>query len=153
MLTQVGSFIGYSAVAIASTLPPGGRMVCVDACPDCVETAQAVLKLAGLSDKVTAGDVGCTGWWGVMHAVLVLKWDDSGPIAAFGWIPALEVGSPPLRGFLADQSSQCHGNGSQALQQSENYDIKPLESTPLIANPHVRVQSPSSCPSWCSGLV
>ncbi|MEW5317187.1 MAG: hypothetical protein WDW38_008512 [Sanguina aurantia] len=53
LVVEVGSFIGYSAVAIASTLPPGGRMVCVDACPDCVETAQAVLKLAGLSDKVS----------------------------------------------------------------------------------------------------
>lgn len=46
-------------------------MVCVDACPDCVETAQAVLKLAGLSDKVSVqgmlkssegGGMICTMW-------------------------------------------------------------------------------------------
>jgi catechol O-methyltransferase len=52
LVVELGSFVGYSAVRIARLLPPKARLVCIEANPDCCETIDAVLKHAGLRDRV-----------------------------------------------------------------------------------------------------
>ena len=52
LVIEVGSFVGYSAVRVARLLPSGARLVCIEANPDCCETIDAVLKYAGLRDRV-----------------------------------------------------------------------------------------------------
>ena len=49
---EVGSFLGYSAVRIASQLAPGARMVCVEASDEFAATAQSIVARAGLSGVV-----------------------------------------------------------------------------------------------------
>lgn len=43
---EVGTFFGYSALWTAQSLPPGGRLVCVEASLQNAEVARQVLKLA-----------------------------------------------------------------------------------------------------------
>ncbi|KAJ9510507.1 hypothetical protein QJQ45_015982 [Haematococcus lacustris] len=49
---QMASAGGYSATRIARALPPGGRLVCVEANPKCVAALEAVLQHAGLRESV-----------------------------------------------------------------------------------------------------
>ncbi len=49
---ELGSFIGYSALLTAMNLPPGGKLVCVEANPECVAAIDGVLRHAGLRDRV-----------------------------------------------------------------------------------------------------
>lgn len=50
---EVGTFLGYSAIRIARSMPPDGRLLCVEADPRCVRVATDVIRLAGVNDKVT----------------------------------------------------------------------------------------------------
>ncbi|KAJ9508726.1 hypothetical protein QJQ45_028020, partial [Haematococcus lacustris] len=52
LVVELGSFVGYSATRIARALPPGGRLVCVEANPNCVAALDAVLQHAGLRERV-----------------------------------------------------------------------------------------------------
>lgn len=53
LVVELGSFVGYSAVRTARLLQPGqGKVVCVEANPDCVEAIKGVVAHAGLSDRV-----------------------------------------------------------------------------------------------------
>mmetsp|Transcript_2322 Transcript_2322/g.3844 ORF Transcript_2322/g.3844 Transcript_2322/m.3844 type:complete len:325 (+) Transcript_2322:24-998(+) len=52
LVVELGSFIGYSAVRIARNLPPGARLVCVEANAECVEAMEGVLRHAGLRERV-----------------------------------------------------------------------------------------------------
>ena len=50
---EVGTFFGYSAVRTARSLPPGGRLLCVEASAANADVARAVLALAGLDSVAT----------------------------------------------------------------------------------------------------
>jgi len=50
---EVGTFFGYSAVRTARALPPGSRLLCVEASPANADVARAVLALAGVADVAT----------------------------------------------------------------------------------------------------
>lgn len=45
-------FILSAMLLAARQLPPGGRLVCVEANPDCVAAMEGVLSHAGLRDKI-----------------------------------------------------------------------------------------------------
>ena len=49
---ELGGYIGYSAVRIASQLPPGGKLYSIDPNESHVCIARALIQHAGLSDKV-----------------------------------------------------------------------------------------------------
>ncbi len=49
---EIGSFLGYSATRTARNLPPGGRLVCVEASGANAAVARAVLQHAGLAERV-----------------------------------------------------------------------------------------------------
>jgi caffeoyl-CoA O-methyltransferase len=49
---EVGTFLGYGAVAIARGLPPDGRLVCCELDEDYAERAREHLAKAGLEDRV-----------------------------------------------------------------------------------------------------
>jgi len=49
---EIGSLLGYSAILIASTMPPRGRLVCVEANPFLAWMTQANVTEAGLKAKV-----------------------------------------------------------------------------------------------------
>jgi len=49
---EVGTFLGYGAIAIARGLPAGGALVCCELNPDYAERAREHLVAAGLSDQV-----------------------------------------------------------------------------------------------------
>ena len=49
---ELGGYIGYSAVRIASQLPPGGKLYSIDPNESHVRIARALIQHAGLSDKV-----------------------------------------------------------------------------------------------------
>lgn len=55
---EVGSLLGYSAILIAGSLPPRGRLVCVEANPLLAELVRSNVEIAGLGRrvKVVAGD-------------------------------------------------------------------------------------------------
>lgn len=49
---EIGSYVGYSAVRIASQLPPGGKLYSVDFSTENVKIAREVVEYAGLSERV-----------------------------------------------------------------------------------------------------
>lgn len=49
---QVGVFTGYSSIAMALALPPGGRLVACDRDPRALALAQEYWGRAGVADKV-----------------------------------------------------------------------------------------------------
>ena len=49
---EVGSFTGYSALAMALALPPDGRVVALDVSKDFTDIAQGYWKRAGVSGKI-----------------------------------------------------------------------------------------------------
>ena len=49
---EVGTFLGYGAIAIARGLPADGRLLCCELDEDYAERARAHLKAAGLEDRV-----------------------------------------------------------------------------------------------------
>ncbi len=49
---ELGGYIGYSAVRIASQLPSGGKLYSIDPNESHVRIARALIQHAGLSDKV-----------------------------------------------------------------------------------------------------
>ena len=50
---EVGSLFGYSAILIASSLPRGGRLTCVEQNPFLAWMVEANVGQAGLGDRVT----------------------------------------------------------------------------------------------------
>lgn len=55
---EIGSFLGYSAILIAGSLPPGGRLTCVEAHPFLARLVRSNVEAAGLARrvKVVEGD-------------------------------------------------------------------------------------------------
>src|SRR2546425_12852567 len=55
---EIGSLLGYSAILIAGSLPPGGRLVCIEMNPFLASLVTANVAVAGLGKrvKVVAGD-------------------------------------------------------------------------------------------------
>jgi predicted O-methyltransferase YrrM len=49
---EIGSLLGYSAIVIAGSLPPGGRLVCVEANPLLAQLVEANVAEAGLGRRV-----------------------------------------------------------------------------------------------------
>jgi caffeoyl-CoA O-methyltransferase len=49
---EVGTFTGYSALAVALALPPGGRIVCCDVSEEWTSIARKYWALAGVSKKI-----------------------------------------------------------------------------------------------------
>ncbi len=49
---EVGSLLGYSAILIASRLPPGGRLTCVEASEFLASLVEANARAAGLARRV-----------------------------------------------------------------------------------------------------
>jgi predicted O-methyltransferase YrrM len=55
---EIGSLLGYSAIVIGGALPPGGRLVCVEANPFLAALVEANVEEAGVARRVrvVAGD-------------------------------------------------------------------------------------------------
>jgi caffeoyl-CoA O-methyltransferase len=51
-IVEVGTFTGYSTLAFALGLPPGGMVITCDICPEWTDIAQEAWQLAGLRDRV-----------------------------------------------------------------------------------------------------
>ena len=49
---EVGTFTGYSALAVASALPPGGRLVCCDVSEEWTSIARRYWAEAGVADRI-----------------------------------------------------------------------------------------------------
>ena len=49
---EVGTFTGYSALAIAAALPPGGRLVCCDVSREWTDVGRPFWREAGLDDRI-----------------------------------------------------------------------------------------------------
>ena len=49
---EVGTFTGYSSLAIARALPPGGRLLCCDVSEDWTAMARAAWAEAGVDDRI-----------------------------------------------------------------------------------------------------
>ena len=49
---EIGTFLGYGAIAIARGLPDDGELVCCELDPDYAATAREHLEAAGLADRV-----------------------------------------------------------------------------------------------------
>ncbi|HEX5478014.1 MAG TPA: class I SAM-dependent methyltransferase [Burkholderiales bacterium] len=49
---EIGTFTGYSALAVALALPPGGRIVCCDVSEEWTAIARRYWKLAGVEKKI-----------------------------------------------------------------------------------------------------
>jgi len=50
---EIGTFTGYSALAVALALPPGGRIVCCDVSEEWSAMARRHWKLAGVERKIS----------------------------------------------------------------------------------------------------
>jgi len=53
LVLELGAYCGYSALRMAHVLPPGGRVVSVEASPDNAAVARRVLEHAGVTDRVS----------------------------------------------------------------------------------------------------
>lgn len=51
---EIGTFTGYSSTSMASSLPPGGKLVCLEVDEGYAETAGEAWARAGVSDKVVS---------------------------------------------------------------------------------------------------
>jgi caffeoyl-CoA O-methyltransferase len=49
---EVGTFTGYSALAVALAMPPGGTMVCCDISREWTDVARRYWKRAGVADRI-----------------------------------------------------------------------------------------------------
>ena len=49
---EVGTFTGYSALAVAKALPPGGRLLCCDISEEWTAVAREHWERAGVSDRI-----------------------------------------------------------------------------------------------------
>jgi caffeoyl-CoA O-methyltransferase len=49
---EIGTFTGYSALAVALALPPGGRIVCCDMSEEWTSIARKYWKMAGVHKKI-----------------------------------------------------------------------------------------------------
>jgi caffeoyl-CoA O-methyltransferase len=49
---EVGTFTGYSALAIAGALPPDGKLICCDVSAEWTKVARRAWKDAGLDDRI-----------------------------------------------------------------------------------------------------
>ena len=49
---EIGSFTGYSALAVALALPPGGRVICCDVSEEWTAIARRYWKKAGVARKI-----------------------------------------------------------------------------------------------------
>jgi caffeoyl-CoA O-methyltransferase len=50
---EIGTFTGYSALAVALALPPGGRIVCCDVSEEWTAIARRHWKMAGVAGKIS----------------------------------------------------------------------------------------------------
>ena len=50
---EIGTFTGYSALAVALALPPGGRIVCCDLSEEWTAVARRYWKMAGVRRKIS----------------------------------------------------------------------------------------------------
>jgi predicted O-methyltransferase YrrM len=51
-VVEVGTFTGYSALAMAQALPPGGRVLCCDVSEEWTAIARRYWKEAGVEDRI-----------------------------------------------------------------------------------------------------
>lgn len=51
-VVEVGVFTGYSSIAMALALPPGGTLVACDRDPKAMQLAREYWRRAGVADKV-----------------------------------------------------------------------------------------------------
>jgi predicted O-methyltransferase YrrM len=51
---EIGTFTGYSALAVALALPPAGKVVCLDVSEEYVSIARKYWKAAGVAAKIEA---------------------------------------------------------------------------------------------------
>ena len=49
---EVGTFTGYSALAVAKALPPGGQLVCCDVSEEWTTIARSYWERAGVADRI-----------------------------------------------------------------------------------------------------
>lgn len=49
---EIGTFTGYSALAVAQHLPPGGRLLCCDVSSEWTSIAQRYWRRAGVDDRI-----------------------------------------------------------------------------------------------------
>jgi O-methyltransferase len=61
-ILEIGTFTGYSALAMALALPESGRLVTCDVDPDIVEVARAFWRRGGVNDRIATrtGDAATT---------------------------------------------------------------------------------------------
>ena len=52
LAVEVGTFTGYSALAVARALPPGGRLLCCDISEEWTAIAQSHWERAGVADRI-----------------------------------------------------------------------------------------------------
>lgn len=52
MAVEIGTFTGYSALAVASALPAGGRLVCCDISEEWTAIARRYWKEAGVAERI-----------------------------------------------------------------------------------------------------
>ena len=52
LAVEFGTFLGYGSVRLARHLPPGGKLITVDPCTVSYAVSSAMIKFAGLEDKV-----------------------------------------------------------------------------------------------------
>jgi caffeoyl-CoA O-methyltransferase len=51
-VVEIGTFTGYSSLAIARALPPGGRLLCCDVSEEFTSIARRYWERAGVSDRI-----------------------------------------------------------------------------------------------------
>jgi predicted O-methyltransferase YrrM len=49
---EIGTFTGYSALAVASALPPGGKLICCDVSEEWTSVARRYWQEAGVADRI-----------------------------------------------------------------------------------------------------
>lgn len=79
LAVEVGTFTGYSALAVARGLPPGGRLLCCDVSAEWTAIARSYWERAGVADRIDLR---------IAPALETLRSLPAGPTVGFAFIDA-----------------------------------------------------------------
>lgn len=96
-ILEFGTLGGYSAILMARALPPGGRLITLEAKPDYAEVARQSLERAGVADRVEVR-VGPA-----LEALPVLEQEEAGPFDMV-FIDADKVNTPNYFAWALDRT-------------------------------------------------
>jgi caffeoyl-CoA O-methyltransferase len=141
LVVEVGTFTGYSSLAMARALGPGGRLICCDVSVEWTDIARSHWEMAGVADRIDLR---------IAPALETLEAMDLNPTVDFAFIDAdktnyvnyFEQLVPRLseRGILAVDNTLWGGAVTDSADTSRDTEALREFNAHAVADPRVRVR-------------